>query len=126
MKTFCAAAIINRSLQLIVGFAEQRRIKVGSIKPLPSDIAIVSRKVDIKSARDIVRVKCCDREKFSLTVFRVAWSKDRRQAANALARWLALAGATALGSTAERPTPTPATNNQKTDWTDRWEILLKT
>ena len=59
------------------------RIKVGSIEPLPSDTAIVSRKVDIKSARDIVRVKCCDREKFSLTVFRVAWSKDRRQAANA-------------------------------------------
>ena len=74
METFFAAAIniINKSLPLIVGFAEQRRIKVGSIKPLPSDIAIVSLKVDIKSARDIVRVKCCDREKFSLTVFRVA------------------------------------------------------
>ncbi len=77
-----ALTLINKSLQLIGGL-QSKRFKVGSIKPLPSDIAIVSRKVDIKSARDIVRVKCCDREKFSLTVFRVAWSKDRRQAANA-------------------------------------------
>ena len=113
--------LINKSLQLIGGL-QSKRIKVGSIKPLPSDIAIVSRKVDIKSARDIVRVKCCDREKFSLTVFRVAWSKDRRQAANAPAGgWRYQAPQLSCPSQHQH---SAEHQQQKTDWTDRWEILL--